>query len=235
MDEAIAQVVAFCDTTTERAAQYVQLADGDANQAVTLFFENNGADLAGQFSASTPAAPTPAAPSRLTGSGNAQDPISIDEGNISDDNDPEITGFRKSEPSRAQQSSSATYEDDEAMARRLQEEMYGGGGGGSGGAADEPVRAPIARQAETLVGPGADSLHYTGAGLDTAVQERLHAMQTRRGSGENSFSIRVAHETDMDRFSNARNLQSESTYFTYLARSSCIRTSCTIRCDRRRF
>lgn len=174
MDEAIAQVVAFCDTTPERAAQYVQLADGDANQAVSLFFENNGADLAAQFATSTPAPST----SRLTGSGNARDPINLDDDNISDDNDPEITGFRKTEPSASQQNASAAYEDDEALARRLQEEMYGAGG------AEEVVRAPIARQAETLVGPGADSVTYTGAGLDAAVQERIQAMQGRRGSGK---------------------------------------------------
>lgn len=177
MDEEIAQVVAFCDTTPERAAQYVQLADGDVNQAVTLFFENNGADLAGQFAASTPA---PAPSTRPTGSGNAQDPIDVDGGTVSDDNDPVITGFRKATAPEAQQPSDAAFEDDEAMARRLQEEMYGG-------ASEQTVRAPIARQTETLVGPGADSVGYTGAALDAAVQERLHAMQSRRGSGKTNF------------------------------------------------
>lgn len=173
MDEAIAQVVVFCDTTPERAAQYVQLADGDANQAVSLFFENNGADLAAQFTT-----PTPASASGVTGVGNAQDPINIDDGNISDDNDPEITGFRKAPTSEPQQPATAAIEDDEAMARRLQEEMYGGGG------VEHAVRAPIARQTETLVGPGANSSPYTGAAIDPAIQERLQAMQSRRGSGK---------------------------------------------------
>src|ERR1700754_642642 len=116
MDEAIATVIAVCGTTTELASQYVQLADGDANQAVQLFFENGGGDLAGPPSPPPP----PAAPEHA---GSSADPIDIDaEEHISDDNDPEVTGFRK-----ATQPPAGDYEDDEAMARRLQSEMYGAG------------------------------------------------------------------------------------------------------------
>ncbi|KAK5050758.1 hypothetical protein LTR84_003317 [Exophiala bonariae] len=170
MDEAIATLVAVTGTTPELAAQYAQLADGDANQAVTLFFENGGADLAASTSSQLPSTATSNQP------GHAQDPINIDEDdNITDDNDPEITGFqRNSGRSRPPPPSAAAapFEDDEAMARRLQEEMYGGGG------VDEPLRAPIARQSETLVGAGAD-LPLSGSDYDAAVQERLRAFNSR--------------------------------------------------------
>lgn len=175
MDEAISQVVAICDTTPERAAQYVQLADGDANQAVMLFLENGGADLSGGQTHNPPVQET-------SRSGNANNPIAIDDDeNISDDNDPEITGFRKVNTSSQPQTGAAAHtDDDEAMARRLQEEMYGG-------AAEEEVRAPIARQAETLLGPGAEAPGYSMFGntgmTDPAIQARMQAFQTRRGTG----------------------------------------------------
>lgn len=181
MDEAIATLIAVTGTTPELAAQYVQLADGDANQAVQLFFENGGVDLAGSASSRPPAAPT------SLQSGHAHDPINIDDDeNITDDNDPEITGYRKDfDHSRPSIPAAATahFEDDEAMARRLQQEMYTEGG------IDEPLRAPIARQSETLVGAG-ESLPMSGSGYDAAVEARMRAFQTRQNRGE--FSVRLA-------------------------------------------
>lgn len=172
MDAAIAQMVAFTDTTPERAQQYLQVTDGDLDQAVSLFFENGGADLGG--SAANTAAPAPS--SRVAGTGNSQDPIHIDDDDhISDDNDPAITGFRRA-PAQP-----STAEDDEAMARRLQEEMYGGAG------EESQVRAPIARQAETLIGPGASD-YYGGGTLDQAIEERMREMQSRRGKACLSLS-----------------------------------------------
>lgn len=166
MDAAIAQMVAFTDTTPERAQQYLQVTDGDVEQAVSLFFESGGGDLGGSSTTTVPPAP-----SRVVGAGNSQDPIHIDDDDhISDDNDPAVTGLQR----RPVQPSSA--EDDEAMARRLQEEMYGGAGAGE----DAPVRAPIARQAETLIGPGASD-YYGGGTLDQAIEERMMQMQNRRG------------------------------------------------------
>ncbi|KAJ4563343.1 UBX domain protein Ubx2 [Exophiala dermatitidis] len=174
MDDAIATVVTVTGTTPELAAQYVQLADGDPNQAVQLFFENGGADLAGSSSSHLPTQ----TPSHATG-GRA-DPIDLDEDDdedhISDDNDPEITGYRRNRrtnpPSHA--AGPSHVEDDEALARRLQEEMYGDSG------TEEQIRAPIARQAETLVGPGADSLPLTGAAYNAAVEARMRAFERRR-------------------------------------------------------
>ena len=166
MDEAIATVVSVCGTTPELAAQYVQLADGDPNQAVQLFFENGGVDLAGPTSHPPP-------PSTSQPVGDPRHPIDIDaEDHVSDDNDPEVTGFRTTT-----QRPSADYEDDEAMARRLQNEMYGEG------SMEEGVRAPIARQAETLVGPGADALPLAGPAYASAVEDRMRAIERRRHQG----------------------------------------------------
>lgn len=175
MDEAIATVVTVTGTTPELAAQYVQLADGDPNQAVQLFFENGGADLAG--SSSSHPAPPPA-PSSVHQTGLPDNPIEVDEEEtISDDNDPEITGFRKTsrhQPPPERSEAVPDFEDDEAMARRLQNEMYGEG------AMEDEIRAPIARQAETLVGPAMDPMPMTGPDLDAAVQSRMMAFERRR-------------------------------------------------------
>ena len=167
MDEAIATVVAVCGTTTDLASQYVQLADGDPNQAVQLFFENGGVDLAGTASRPPPSSVPPP-------TGDLAHPIDVDaEDHVSDDNDPDITGFRKNAAPPSED-----YEDDEAMARRLQNEMYGAG------SAEEDVRAPIARQAETLVGAyGADLPPMTGPTYSTAVEDRLRAIESRRRQG----------------------------------------------------
>ena len=187
MDEAIATVVMVTGTSTELATQYVQLADGDPNQAVQLFFENGGADLTGASSQPPP-------PSTSHPAGGAENPIDIDaEEHISDDNDPEVTGFRKRPQNNApsQPLAAADYEDDEAMARRLQQEMYGESGMDEG-----VVRAPIARQAATLVGPGADDLPGLGVGdpdHEAAVQERMLAFQRRRNQREYKSNIR-AHD-----------------------------------------
>lgn len=158
MDDAISQMVAITNTTPERAQQYLQVTDGDIEQAVSLFFESGGADLG-------PAPSTTQSTTRITGSGNAQDPISIDDEQVNDTPRTTNTGPSADPPE---------FEDDEAMARRLQQEMYGGSGG-----AEEPIRAPIARQTEVLAGPGASD--YYGGSVDDAIQERLQAFQSRRG------------------------------------------------------
>ena len=171
MDGAIATVVSVCGTTPELASQYVQLADGDPNQAVQLFFENGGVDLAGTSSHQPPTTTSQSM-------GDARHPIDVDDEDvISDDNDPEVTGFRK-----ATEQPPADYEDDEAMARRLQNEMYGEG------AVEEGVRAPIARQAETLVGYGADALPMAGPAYASAVEDRMRAIERRRHQGKCSLT-----------------------------------------------
>ena len=169
MDDAIAQLVTITGTTPELAAQYVQLADGDANQAAQLFFENGGADLVATTSAASAAQPSTSS-SRPSGAGLAHNPINVDDDDrISDDNDPEITSYRRV-------NDGDNFEDDEAMARRLQEEMYGG-------STEQGVRAPIARQTETLLGPGADVGIMAGSDTDAAIQQRMRAFQERRTRG----------------------------------------------------
>lgn len=170
MDDAIATVVTVTGSTPELAAQYVQLADGDPNQAVQLFFENGGVDLAGSSSSQPPP------PTTSHATGGAQDPIDLDADENISDNDPEVTGLRTTRrPNVSTQPTGASnFEDDEALARRLQEEMYGGAG------VDQEIRAPIARQAETLVGPEVDALPLSGAAYSAAVEARMRAFERRR-------------------------------------------------------
>ena len=178
MDEAIATVVTVTGSTPEIAAQYVQLADGDPNQAVQLFFENGGADLGGAPSQSQPQPSSNSLPT-----GGAQNPIDLDaEEHISDDNDPEVTGFRKRTQGTAPSRPAGDLEDDEAMARRLQEEMYGEAG------VEDGIRAPIARQAETLVGPGAGVLPTVGPEFDAAIEARMRDLHRRRNQGRSQLS-----------------------------------------------
>jgi UBX domain-containing protein 7 len=181
MDAAIAQIVTITSASPERAAQYLQLADGDLDSAIMLYFDSNGADpTVGPSSYSEPQPPTS---SRAGRTGDAQDPIDVDDGTISDDNDPEITGFRK--VGRAGETAQphnrgATFDADAEYARRLQEEMYGGAGG-QGPAAEEEIRAPIARQSETLLGPGANVGPMDDRDLPAHYVEQMDRMQNRRG------------------------------------------------------
>lgn len=193
-DDAIAQIVMVTNTTTEKATQYLTLADGDADQAVTLFFENGGADLVGASTASTitsHATPT----SRITGTGDPSNPISIDDDDIFDDDNPQVTRSQPAEASesrdRSAQPTSSTFDDDAALARQLQEEMYGGGAAGTSdmNGEEQPIRAPIARQAETLAGPGADMGAYSDAELPAAIQERMQEFHRRRQGGASGKSV----------------------------------------------
>jgi UBX domain-containing protein 7 len=151
-DEVISSIIDITGTTPEIARQYAQLSDNDVGQAIQLFYENGGADLSTGASAPPP-------PSGSFGAGGSSNPINID-----DDDSP-----------RPHPAVSNDFEDDEAMARRLQEEMYGSRG------QDQEIRAPIARQAETLVGPGADVMDD----YEDAMQARLQAIR-QRGAVPNS-------------------------------------------------
>ena len=169
LDEAIAQVVAVTQTSPERAAQYVQLADGDPDQAVTLFFENDGVDLAG-ISASPPAQrhfPSTSQPR----TGDSNHPIDLDDDEAGDD-DPRITGYQ-----RVDRNTHDTFDEDARLAQKLQEEAYGDGG------PDAEIRAPIARQAETLAGYGSDV--GMGPSMDQ-INRRMLEMQQRRGRGSDN-------------------------------------------------
>ena len=182
MDAEVAQIVSITAASPERAAQYLQLADGDLDSAIMLYLENNGADPTGG-SAPEAVPAQPSSSSRRSPTGQPEDPIPIDEDNISDDNDPEVTGFQKAgKPGAVPQlpARGATFDSDAEMARKLQEEMYGAGGQHGAGGGDDEIRAPIARQSETLLGPGADATPLDDRELPAHVMQQMRRMQNRR-------------------------------------------------------
>lgn len=145
-EEVLNNFVAITSTTPEVARPYLELTDHNLEQAVNLFFANDGAPLP---SNNPPTVPQTTRPSRSTGYQDDDGVVHLD----SDDDDAAFMGGGAGH----QQGGAATFEDDAAMARRLQEEMYGGSS-----AQQEEVRAPIARTTETLVGPdfgGPDDMH----------------------------------------------------------------------------
>jgi hypothetical protein len=160
MDEE--SVLNFCSITScdpAKATQYLQLTDGNFEQAIQLFFDAPGLD----FNTTAPSQPPAVASS-------AQNPINVDS---DDDMDFDPAPQGATPPARAQPG----VEDDEAMARRLQEEMYGGGEPGGAGA--DEVRAPMQRTTETLVGPGANwGPADDEEDLDAMVQEQLARRRT---------------------------------------------------------
>ena len=185
MDEnTIAQFASITGSSPALAAQYLHLADHNTEQAIELFYANDGADLGPSTQPPHSSQPPsiPATSSRPTGGGRGyQDQEGVvhldsdqEDPDDSDNDDVEVIRQGRREPiptggptSTLQTSSSATppagqapiaVDDDEAMARRLQEEFYGAAGR-TGGVGAETVdehgyRAPIARTTETLVGQG---------------------------------------------------------------------------------
>ena len=204
-DEAVAQFVSFTSSTTERAQQYLQLTDGNVQQAINIFFTNDGNDPAGstsstqqQTSQPPPVPPTETRPSnRGQGYEDENGIVHIDsDTEYPEDVTPQITrhqtqrsGIARSRPDIQTPLSSALANDvpvdaldeDEVLARRLQEEFYSAGG--LGGEVDpDGVRAPIGRTTETLVGP--DSLDTTNEQIRAAVQEQMRARQRIRPRGK---------------------------------------------------
>lgn len=156
MDENIAQFTAITSADPARAEQYLSLTDGNLEQAVQLFFDSGGVDMAAT-----------AAPSgnhgAATTSSHTQNPSGVVTIDSDDDDD---------RPGTSHMAQNANFESDEAMARRLQEQAYGPSGD------PDQVRAPMSRTTETLVGPGAD---YGDSEIDmrAAIAEQLQARQGR--------------------------------------------------------
>ncbi len=194
-EEAVAQFVSFTSSTRDQAEQYLRLTDGDIQQAIDLFFVNDGND----HSASTPQAP-PVPPYPTRSQGNRRRRYEDDRGvvhldsdsELSDDEKPEVMGSssgrtdvsNRPRPETYTPSSmtpptgrvSTAFDDDEAMAMRLQEQFYAGAGGGGPEIDAEGIRAPIGRTTETLVGP--DSFNSNNADeTRAAVMARLHARE----------------------------------------------------------
>ncbi|KAL9112380.1 MAG: hypothetical protein Q9227_003222 [Pyrenula ochraceoflavens] len=194
-DDAIQMVMSITNTTSALAQQYLTLADGDAEQAVTLFFENGGADLAA--GSAVPAAPPAQEPTRSTTSRSAGREDEHGRILIDDDEDLEEGADSRRQPSEAMQApfsahTGASIDADAAMAARLQEEMYSGGGD-PGNLDEDQVRAPIARQSQTLVGPGSDDFYddrLEESNIPEAVQRQMRAMQGRRAARPGIFNQR---------------------------------------------
>ena len=162
MDDAIAQFTSITSASTDRASQYLQVADGDVEQAIALYFENGGADMAGG-GAPTPSTTTTDAPPQVIPAAS--------------DDDTTAAG-----PTNEGQAPTSDAEDDEAMARRLQDEMYGGTNRpGNESVDEEGIRAPIGRTTETLLGPEAD-WRDDPEELSAAVQDQIRRRNRAHGT-----------------------------------------------------
>jgi hypothetical protein len=174
MDDEIATFKMVTDVSSDDVARgYLQIAGGNAGQAIQMFFDQP--ELQSSFDA-PPAAPTAASrhaasSSRArTGREDSSGIIHLD----SDDDDVPMTDDDVDDEDVAVIARNAQEEEDAAMARRLQEELYGS----ASGAADDGVRAPIAQTTETLAGPGMSWVPMDDD-RDAAVLEQIRARQSR--------------------------------------------------------
>jgi hypothetical protein len=153
MDDEIANFTAITSSSPEQAQRYLQLTDGNLEQAIQLYFEDPslGAE---------PTATTNAATSRPSAGETAQNAIRIDSDN---DSDVEMT--------------SGTHDEDAEMARRLQAEMYQAQGG-----EEEDVSAPMARTRETLIGGPAGFDDMDDDAISNLVQQQILGRRARRES-----------------------------------------------------
>ena len=213
-DGALAQFVSFTGTTPETARQYLGFTDGDVQQAIELFFANDGADLVAPSvptpSTASQAPPVPPASTRPqprpSGRQDSEGIVHIDSDSDPDYMDDDESGSlstarRQSPPHREpgstlqsphglpqQPTQSVTgLDEDEAIARRLQEEMYGEAGMGTE-TDPERIRAPIGRTTETLIGP--DSFDPNDPeDMHAAVLEQVRARQRPRPRGRVSSNL----------------------------------------------
>lgn len=180
------QFVSFTSSTVERAEQYLRLTDGDVQQAIDLFFTNDGNDAYGSAPLTDP--PNPQASlgrvqhtetsRQRQGYEDENGVVHIDsDQDYSDDNELQVSENNKGNDQGAVRSSGRprstmhtssdlttpsrpttnAVDEDEAIARRLQEEYYGAAGiGGEHG--PDGVRAPIASTTETLIGSESDAI-----------------------------------------------------------------------------
>jgi len=180
MDEQVDLFVAITGASSEVARRYLGMTDGNAEQAVQLFFDSP--DLASSVDQASQAPPVPTSthPQRAATGGreDGHGIVHLD----SDDDDMEIDDDRAASGGQGP-GQAAGFEDDEAMARRMQEELYKDGGefGADG------VRAPIARTTETLVG---------GHGGDypediDAIMRQMRARQPRQGGRKFGLKLHI--------------------------------------------
>lgn len=157
-----AQISSFVDITgaiPDVARTFLEMAEGDLQQAIQLYFENPELQ-AGIATSSTapPAIPAQtrpsAAPARRVGREDAQGVIHLDSDDDGDvdvgypeDDEDDFHDFDDEAVTAAGVARAVQEDEDAAMAQRLQEQMY------AEGATVDGVRSPIARTTETLVAP----------------------------------------------------------------------------------
>lgn len=186
MDEEISMVSAITGATSQVARHYLSLTDGDAEQAIQLFYDSP--DLSSSMAQeSSTAPPEPASQIQdRSQSVNRRDPPAIVDIDSDSDDDVPMDTDPDFEPNYAEirnpissttpnipSANYGSYEDDEAVARRMQEELYAGGDM-AGDYDTQGVRAPLGRTTETLVGPGAD---WTAEDMQAAVLQQMRARQ----------------------------------------------------------
>lgn len=184
-DESISSFAAITGATADVARGFLQIANGDFERAIGLFYENpelaSGVGAGVSETASTPANPTSSTRRRPNiGREDASGVIHIDSDDDDDDDDIMIDHDAGSEDDGERAAvqhaaAMAQEEEDAAMAKRLQEELYQGGSAGPG--AQDDVRAPIARTTETLVAPDPS---WDGAVDDETTRRFLEELRSRR-------------------------------------------------------
>lgn len=215
-DEDVSGFCAFTSSTPEVARHFLQITDGDVQQAIQLFFDSP--ELANAASTSSAPAPVPASsrPRQPVGREDSKGVVHLDSDDDDDamemDDDAPVTS--SAAPPAASNDNQGTYEDDEAMARRLQEEMYTGGAdmGPKGGDYDaDGVRAPIARTTETLLGPG--SMY-----ADADPHQEALEMLRRRGHRSSKSALHCSHSHDqiLTCITRTRGFQPTPSFFLYL-------------------
>ncbi|KAL8777224.1 MAG: hypothetical protein Q9194_002679 [Teloschistes cf. exilis] len=202
-DTSLAQFASITGTKPETARQYLGFTDGDVQQAIELFFANDGADLHVPASSTAPSASHPPPvpdPSTRPHAGHQSRRDSDGIVHIDSDSDMEDADYPSAPTAHSIRQQPATgrtaiarhtpsgqtppsfpsgsVDDDEAFARQLQQEMYGEAGP-DGAMGPEGVRAPIARTTETLVGP--DSFDPDDPDdMNAAVLQQIRARQRAR-------------------------------------------------------
>lgn len=213
MDEAVSNFSGITGATAQVARHFLNITDGDTEQAIQLFFDSPDLSSALAQEISTPPPVPPAStrpPPRAAEAprSNAAEVIEIDSDDDHDmslgDEDEDTFENSSASVPQAMSSHPGAYEDDEAMARRMQEEFYAGGdmAGEYGG---QDVRAPLARTTETLVGPSSD---WSGDDMQAAVLQQLRTRTQTRSSASSSCNNYYAPELTLCRIGRSWSFQS---------------------------